>query len=161
MPIIHLTNFIAAPVERVFDLSRSIDFHRKSMSHTGEEAVAGTTTGLINLHETVTWKARHLMKTRFMKVKITSMNRPHSFTDELEKGDLRSMKHEHHFKQIENGTLLIDIFSFEAPYGFIGSVFNSLYLRKYFEQLLQQRNDFIRQYAEGDKWKFVLMPHNT
>lgn len=86
MPIIHLTTFIAAPAERVFDLSRSIDLHKKSMSHTGEDAVAGVRSGLINLHESVTWKARHFRKTRYMKVAITAMDRPLSFTDELEKG---------------------------------------------------------------------------
>ncbi|MGN6419793.1 MAG: SRPBCC family protein [Pseudobacter sp.] len=161
MPIIHLTTFIAAPAERVFDLSRSIEFHKKSMSHTGEEAVAGVTTGLINLHDTVTWKARHLRKTRYMKVKITAMDKPFSFTDEQEKGDLRSMKHEHYFKQIDNGTLMIDIFRFESPYGFIGKVFNQLFLRKYFEKLLYQRNESLRLFAESDKWKFVLMPYNA
>lgn len=161
MPTIHLTTFIAAPAERVFDLSRSIDFHKKSMSHTGEEPVAGVRSGLINLHETVTWKARHFKKTRYMKVKIVSMERPFSFTDEMEKGDLKAMKHEHHFKQIENGTLMIDIFRFETPYGFLGSIANSLFLRKYFLKLLELRNDQIRQYAESDKWKFVLMPYNA
>lgn len=161
MPIIHLTTFIAAPVERVFDLSRSIEFHKKSMSHTGEDAVAGVTTGLINLHDTVTWKARHLRKMRYMKVKITAMDKPFSFTDELEKGDLRSMKHEHYFKQIDNGTLMIDIFRFESPYGIIGKAFNRLFLRNYFEKLLYQRNESLRLFAESDKWKFVLMPHNA
>lgn len=126
------------------------------MAHTKEQAVAGTTMGLIGLDETVTWKAKHLMKTRFMKIRVTAMNRPLSFTDELVKGDLRSMKHEHHFKQIENGTLLIDIFSFETPYGKLGALINQLYLNKYFHQLLEQRNKVIRQYAESDKWQFVL-----
>lgn len=156
MPIIHLTTFIAAPVERVFDLSRSIDLHKKSMAHTKEQAVAGTTMGLIGLDETVTWKAKHLMKTRFLKVRVTAMNRPLSFTDEMEKGDLRLMKHEHHFKQIENGTLLIDIFSFETKYGGLGMLINKLYLKKYFQQLLERRNRVIRQYAESDKWTFIL-----
>ena len=29
MPTIHLTTFVAAPAQRVFDLARSIDLHRK------------------------------------------------------------------------------------------------------------------------------------
>ncbi|NML20039.1 SRPBCC family protein [Pseudoflavitalea sp. G-6-1-2] len=161
MPTIHLTTFIAAPVERVFDLSRSIELHRKSMSHTGEEAVAGTTSGLLDLNDTVTWKAKHLMKTRYMKVTISAMSRPLTFTDEMVKGDLRSMKHEHHFKQIDNGTLMIDVFQFESPYGFIGSALNKLFLSKYFAKLLAQRNEFLRQCAETDKWKFVLMNSNV
>jgi ligand-binding SRPBCC domain-containing protein len=156
MPNIHLTTFIAAPIERVFDLSRSIDLHKKSFSHTNETAVSGVTMGLINMDETVTWKAKHLMKTRFLKMKITAMNRPFSFTDEMVDGDFKSMKHEHHFKQIENGVFMIDIFDFETPYGGVGKLFNSIYLTKYIRTLLEQRNQMIREYAETGKWKNLL-----
>lgn len=156
MPTIHLTTFIAAPIERVFDLSRSIELHKKAMAHTGEQAVAGTTMGLIGLDETVTWKAKHLYKTRVMKVRITAMQPPYSFTDELVEGAFRSMKHEHHFKPIENGTLAIDFFNFETPYGALGKMINNVFLRRYMERLLNQRNQTIREYAESDKWKFIL-----
>ncbi|WP_315818949.1 SRPBCC family protein [Paraflavitalea speifideaquila] len=127
------------------------------MAHTGEQAVAGTTMGLIGLDETVTWKAKHLCKTRIMKVRITAMQRPYSFTDEMVDGAFKSMKHEHHFKAIENGTLAIDIFTFESPYGCLGKIVDALYLRRYMESLLDQRNKVIREYAESDKWKFVLL----
>jgi ligand-binding SRPBCC domain-containing protein len=156
MPTIHLTTFVAAPADRVFDLARSIDLHRKSMAHTEETAVAGTTSGLIGLDETVTWKAKHLMKTRILKSRITSMERPLSFTDEMVDGDFRSMKHEHHFKHIENGTLLIDLFHFETPYGAIGKLVNQLYLTRYMKKLLETRNQHIKEYAESEKWKFLL-----
>lgn len=126
------------------------------MAHTGEQAVAGTTMGLINLDETVTWKAKHLFKTRVLKTRITAMEKPYSFTDEMVEGDFKQMKHEHHFKQIDNGTLAINIFTFEAPYGALGKMVNTIYLRNYMEKLLEQRNHIIREYAESDKWKFVL-----
>ncbi len=156
MPTIHLTTFIAAPVERVFDLSRSIDLHKKSQAKTNEKAVAGVASGLINLDETVTWKAKHLMKERIMKMKITAMQRPYSFTDEMMQGDFRSLRHEHHFKQIDNGTLMIDLFSFETPYGVIGKLMNGVYLTGYLQQLLSDRNQLIKEYAESNKWQQVL-----
>ena len=156
MANIHLTTFIAAPSERVFDLSRSIDLHKKSMAHTQEQAVAGTTTGLIELHDTVTWKAKHLMKTRVMKVRITAMDKNKSFIDEMVEGDFKSMKHEHHFKQIDNGTFLIDLCSFEIPYGRIGKILGKLFLNRYVKKLLEQRSRFIKEYAESEKWKFIL-----
>jgi len=156
MPTIHLTIFIAAPVERVFDLARSIDLHKKSLSHTSEQAVAGTTLGLINLNESVTWKAKHLLKTRFLKSEITAMHRPYSFTDEMRQGDFKSMKHEHHFKPIENGTLMIDILTFESPYGSLGRLFNSIYLTRYMQKLIEQRNLVIKEYAESNKWRNIL-----
>ena len=73
MPTIHLTTFIAAPVNIVFDLSRHIDLHKESMISYKEEAVAGTRFGLIEKDETVTWKARHLFKNRILRVKIPKL----------------------------------------------------------------------------------------
>jgi ligand-binding SRPBCC domain-containing protein len=156
MPTIHLTTFVAAPTQRVFDLARSIDLHRKSMAHTGEEAIAGTTSGLIGLDETVTWKARHLRRMRVLKSKITAMEPPLSFTDEMVNGDFKSLRHEHHFKTIANGTLLIDIFSYEAPYGNLGKLADRLFLTRYMKTLLETRNKTIKEYAESEKWKFIL-----
>jgi len=156
MPTIHLTTFIAAPADRVFDLARNVDLHKKSMAHTGEEAVAGTVTGLIKDGETVTWKAKHLGKSRVLRVKITGMKPPHSFTDEMVSGDFKSMKHEHHFKPVANGTFMIDLFSFESPYGGLGKLVNQVYLTRYMRRLLEQRNEIIKEYAEGEKWKFLL-----
>ena len=156
MPTIHLTTFVAAPAQRVFDLARSIDLHRKSMAHTGEEAIAGTTSGLIGLNETVTWKAKHLRRIRILKSKITAMIPPLSFTDEMVDGDFKSLRHEHHFKRIDNGTLLIDIFTYEAPYGSLGRLADRFFLTRYLKTLLETRNKAIKEYAESEKWKFIL-----
>jgi ligand-binding SRPBCC domain-containing protein len=156
MPTIHLTTFIAAPVERVFDLSRSIDLHKQSMTRHKEEAVAGTRFGLIEKDETVTWKARHLFKNRILKTRITEMKRPEIFTDEQAEGDFKLLKHEHHFKPCDNGTIMIDIINFEAPYGSVGKTFNKIYLTKYLRKLIEQRNSFIKKFAEGGDWKKLL-----
>ena len=125
MPKIHITTFIAAPVERVFNLSRSITLHKISTKDTGEEAIAGVTSGLINLNETVTWQAKHLFKTRQHTSKISAMEIPVHFVDEMVTSDFKRFYHEHFFKVVDNGTIMIDILSFESPYGFIGRWFNT------------------------------------
>jgi ligand-binding SRPBCC domain-containing protein len=156
MPYIHLTTFIAASAEKVFDLSRSINLHKISMRFANEEAVDGVTSGLIKENETVTWKAKHLFKTRLYTSKVTSMEAPKMFVDEMVKGDFKSFKHQHYFKQIDNGTILIDIVEFESPYGFIGKMVNKLLLKNYVQNLLIKRNNIVKEYAESDKWQFVL-----
>ena len=157
MPTIHLTTFIAAPVNVVFDLSRSVELHKKSMAHHKEEAVAGTRFGLIENEDTVTWRAKHLFKTRLLRVKITDMKRPDQFTDEQLQGDFKVMKHEHHFKPCENGTIMIDLLYYEVPYGGLGKIFDSIYLFKYMTRLLHQRNNTIKEFAESEKWKRLLI----
>lgn len=156
MPLIHLTTFIEAPVERVFDLSRNIQLHKETMRQHREEAVAGTRFGLIEKDESVTWKAKHFFKTRILRVQVTEMQKPVQFIDEQAQGDFKEMKHEHHFKPCENGTIMIDLFHFESPYGPIGKWLNAFYLKRYIKNLLLQRNTVIKEYAESNKWKVLL-----
>lgn len=156
MPLIHLTTVIHAPLTRVFDLSRSITLHKRSMEHLQEEAVKGKTSGLIEYDETVTWRAKHLRKVRVLTTRITAMQKHHYFCDEMEEGDFTFMKHEHHFHEIKNGTVVIDIFEFGTPYGRFGRWFEKIYLKNYMKRLLQQRNKIIKEYAESEKWRVIL-----
>lgn len=157
MTSIHLTTFIIAPVERVFDLSRSINLHKISTAHTGETAIAGVLTGLINENETVTWQAKHVGKQRQFTSKIIEMSRPKSFFDEMIKGDFKSFRHQHHFKKTNNGTIMIDLLEFETPYGVLGKLINRFFLKNYIEKLLVKRNQVIKEYAETTKWKAILV----
>ena len=156
MPFIHLTTFIAAPIERVFDLSRSIDVHKLSMKKHAEEPIGGLRTGLMKAGDVVTWQAKHLFKDRKLKVELKKLEAPYFFMDQMLEGDFISLKHEHHFKKIENGTIMIDQFWYEIPYGKAGALFNYLYFNRYMEKLLQQRNVVIKQLAEGDGWRKLL-----
>lgn len=54
MPLIELETHIAAPIERVFDLARSIEAHMASTEGSNERAVDGRATGLIGYGEVVT-----------------------------------------------------------------------------------------------------------
>ena len=156
MPTIHLTTFIAAPAERVFDLSRHIGLHKESMAPFSQEAVAGTRFGLIEKDETVTWKSKHLFRERMLRVKVTEMSKPSMFVQEQAEGNFRMMKHEHYFKPCDNGTIVIDLFHFESPYGVLGRWFNELRLTRYLRKIIELRNNVIKQYAETGKWKKFL-----
>ena len=142
--------------EVVFDLSRSIDLHLISTSKTNQKAVAGTTSGLIDLNETVTWQADHLFKKRYFTSKITAFNYPFSFTDEMIKGDLQSFSHQHIFKRNAEGTLMTDVVYLKAPYGLLGDIVMALFLKNYFKNLLKERNNIIKQFAETEQWKMIL-----
>ncbi|HNP20739.1 MAG TPA: SRPBCC family protein [Panacibacter sp.] len=156
MPQIKLTTSIAAPLEVVFDLSRSIDVHQISMQQSDERAIGGITSGLIQKDETVTWQARHLLRKRQLAVKITRMEPYNFFEDEMLKGDFKLMWHRHYFS-FENGiTTMRDVFFFEAPFGFAGKIFCYLFLTGYMRRLLSRRNFVIKDYAESGRWTSIL-----
>jgi len=156
MPRILLETHINAPIDVCFDIARSVDVHLASSSHTGERAVAGRTSGLMNLHDTVTWRARHLGVWQNLTSKITIMKAPEYFTDEMTKGAFRSFRHEHHFtKSDDGGTLMKDIFEFEAPFGVAGRVVNRLFLTEYMRRFLEHRNRCIKEYAESGVFREI------
>lgn len=156
MKSIQLQTNINAPIHRVFDLSRSIDLHQLSTKETNEQAIAGRVSGLIELDEFVTWRAKHLGFYQTLTVKIIKFQQPYLFIDEMINGAFKSMKHEHHFEEIENGTKMIDIFTFEAPLGFLGKIAENLFLEKYMKNFLIKRNQTIKQVAESNDWKKIL-----
>lgn len=155
MPRIVSQIFIYASPEICFDLSRSIDLHKISTEKTNEEAIAGVTSGLINHHETVTWRARHLGVIQTLSTRITEFDRPRYFVDEMIQGAFKSFRHEHLFQPEPGGTLVTDVFDYRSPLGFLGMLADRLFLEKHMSGFLQERNQVIKEYAESEKWKMV------
>lgn len=151
MPTIFLKTIIKSDIQTVFDLARDIDVHQKSTSKTHEKAIAGRTSGLIEEGETVTWKAKHLGIYQTLTTKIVSMNKPHHFVDVIQKGAFKSMKHQHIFRQEGENTVMTDIFEFESPFGIIGKIFNTIFLKNYMKTFLLERNRLIKITAENKK----------
>lgn len=156
MPLIILKTYIQAERSVVFDLSRSIDLHKISTQQTNEEAIAGVTSGLIGMNESVTWRAKHLGFYQKLTSKITAFNHPESFTDEMVSGAFKQFKHEHIFEVHDQGILMIDRFDYTSPYGVLGKIVDSLFLKKYMTNMLITRNESVKEFAESDRWKEVL-----
>lgn len=153
---ITLQTKIRADIHICFDLARSIDLHSISVSNTEEKAIAGRTSGLIKLGETVTWQAKHFGVRQQLTSKITSLQAPYYFVDEQVNGAFKKMYHQHIFQFDGTYTHMTDIFEFESPMGILGKIFNKLVLTQYMTRFLLQRNGVIKEYAETLLWKEVL-----
>lgn len=153
MPIIKLETKINAPIERVFDLSRSIDLHTKSASKSNEKAIAGRTSGLIELGETVTWEATHLYIRQNLTSKIVAYDRPNHFRDSMQKGAFARLDHDHFFEEKEEGTLMKDKFDYDSPFWIFGRIVDALFLENYMKEFLIERNKMIKEIAESNDWK--------
>jgi ligand-binding SRPBCC domain-containing protein len=148
MPIIHLETYIDAPLERCFDLALSVDLHQHSVAHTHERPVAGVTTGVMRLGDTVTWEAVHFGVRQRLTSQITAYERPYRFTDEMVQGAFRELRHIHEFARRPPGTLMSDHCAFRAPLGLLGWVVEQVVLTRYLEGLLLTRNRYLKQVAE-------------
>ena len=156
MPCIELTTPIAAPLERVFDLSRSIDLHLASTASTGERAVGGITSGLIGKDQEVVWRAKHFGIWQTLSSRITAYDRPRYFRNSMVRGAFRRIDHDHYFEVSGAGTLMRDVFEFESPLGFLGRMADWVILERYMKSFLIERNRVIKATAESDTWKTFL-----
>jgi ligand-binding SRPBCC domain-containing protein len=145
---IHLETEVAAPIERVFDLARDIDFHQRSMADAGERAIAGRTAGMIGPGESVTFRARQFGIPWTLTTRITAFDRPHRFVDEQSTGPFARFRHEHRFEASAAGTRMIDDWDHVAPFGLLGRLVDAVILRRVMKRLLETRNAALVREAE-------------
>jgi ligand-binding SRPBCC domain-containing protein len=148
MAVITIQTLIRATPERCFDASRDLDLHLRSMGHTGERAVGGRTSGLIELGEEVTWEAVHFGVRQRLTSKITAYDRPHYFQDSMVRGAFHSFVHDHYFEACADGTMMKDVLTFHSPLAWIGAIVDRLVMSRYLTRLLTTRNEIVRKVLE-------------
>jgi len=150
MTTITILTMIRATPERCFDASRDLELHLESMSQTGERAVAGRTSGLIELGEQVTWEGRHFgIRQRFTSA-ITAYDRPRHFRDAMVRGAFRSFIHDHYFEPCEEGTRMTDVLAFRSPLGVLGAIVDRMIMTRYLTRMLTKRNEVVKAAMERD-----------
>ena len=86
---------------------------------------------------------------------ITQVKDKAYFVDEQRVGPYNIWHHEHFIEPIENGVLMKDIVSYKPPFGFLGSIANSLLIKKKLNEIFEYRSEAILKkygtYDNGDE----------
>lgn len=61
------------------------------------------------------------------------------FVDEQRIGPYRLWHHEHHFKAVDHGVEMTDIVSYQLPFGWLGRLAHSLFVKKKLEHIFAYR----------------------
>src|ERR1700731_4390101 len=150
---------INAPIERCFALARSVEVHLIANIHSGEQALAidGITSGLPELSQRVTWRAKHFGVWQNLTSEYTAIQSPTSFHATMVQGIFRPMQADHYFRTLPTGaTEMKDLFRLAAPLPILGPLAEALFLRRYMLSLLRERNAVIKQIAESSDWQRYL-----
>jgi ligand-binding SRPBCC domain-containing protein len=156
---IETTTRIRAPIERCFDLARSVEVHLLENIHCGEQAraVNGVTSGLVGLGQRVTWRAKHFGVWHTLTSEIAAIERPRFYENVMVSGPFRSMRHDYWFREESaDVTVMTDAYCFAAPIPLLGRVAEILLLRRYMRRLVEERNRVIREVAESEEWRRYL-----
>ncbi|HVF85096.1 MAG TPA: SRPBCC family protein [Abditibacteriaceae bacterium] len=144
-----MTTFICAPLQTVFDAARNADWHTQTTKHTREKIVAGRNEGLFELNDEVTFEATHLFVRQRLSARVVDMQPPHRFSDEMQSGAFKNLRHVHLFEDSENGTRMTDVLIWTSPLGWLGKAADRLFLVRYMTRFLQQRNRALKALVEA------------
>jgi ligand-binding SRPBCC domain-containing protein len=143
------TIVVHAPVELVFDLARDVDEHTAALAHTAERVVPpGRTSGRLEQGDLVCFRARHFGLPMSLCARVVELSRPERFVDEQVRGAFRSLRHTHTFAATGGGTLVTDVVEWTSPLGPLGTVADSLVLRRHLLGILTARNAHLKRRAE-------------
>lgn len=149
MPIVTLVTEIHAPIERCFDLCRDLDVHSQTVGHTRERLVGAKTGGLAEAGDVLTFEAVHLGVRQRLVSRITELERPVLFADEMVSGAFARLRHVHTFTAVSGATLMRDRLEWTSPLGLLGTLADRLFLERYMTRFLVVRNRNLKAIAEG------------
>ncbi|MEX2379339.1 MAG: SRPBCC family protein [Vicingaceae bacterium] len=76
---------------------------------------------------------------------ITHIKNKAFFVDEQRIGPYKLWHHQHHFKEIENGTEMTDIVHYAAPMGFIGKAVEPFLIRPKLKEIFDYREKKMKE----------------
>jgi ligand-binding SRPBCC domain-containing protein len=141
---------IRAPIELCFDLARDVNAHRESAAFSSERVVPpGRTEGLLELGDLVAFEGRHFgVRHRFV-ARITALDRPHRFNDEMVQGSFKWLRHFHDFEFADGTTIMRDTLEWEPPFGIIGRLADGLFLRRHMQWFVSTKQNALKRIAEA------------
>src|SRR5687768_18568482 len=119
------------------------------MAAYGERVVAGKASGLLELGDEVTWRARHFGVRLKLTSRITELDPPQHFRDSQVSGPFRRMDHDHDFHDRGGATTMVDRFDYELPAGPFGRLADRLVVRGHLRRVLEQRAAALKRAAEA------------
>jgi ligand-binding SRPBCC domain-containing protein len=156
MPTVELTTRIEAPIERCFDLYRSVNLHVDSYRHANERAVGTITTGLVGDGDVAAFRMRAFGFPYRMAVQVVAFDPPKHFRDTQTEGFFLRADHDHVFTTDGDTTVVTDVFDYTPRYGRLGAAMNGLVLARYIRWTLTQKNANVKRVAESEAWRAYL-----
>src|SRR5687767_11830394 len=149
MAMIVVETLIHAPRELCFDLARDVAAHAESAAFSGERVVEpGRTSGLLEVGDLITFEGKHFGVRQRFTARITQLDRPTQFVDEMVSGAFSSLRHIHEFHAVSDGTLMRDVLVWRAPVGFLGRLADRLFLERHMRWFVSTKQRHLKEIAE-------------
>ena len=149
MATIVIETRIHAPIELCFDLARDVSAHAESAAFTSERVLEpGRTQGLLEIGDIVAFEGRHFGMTQRFVARITALDRPAGFVDEMVEGALKRLRHVHEFEFNDGTTIMRDTLNWVTPLGVVGRFVDLLVLRRHMRWFVTRKQSALKRIAE-------------
>ena len=149
MPTLIIETKINAPPGICFDSVRDVSLYLKSNEKDFENFRSKKSHGEIVLNETVAFERKVFGVSQTLKVKVTELEKPFRFTDEMIEGNFKSFKHVHEFIPEGGQTLMRDTLVWTSPFGILGKIVDAVWLKSHLRKIVIGRNAELKRAAEN------------
>ena len=149
---------IAAPIERCFLLSTSIELVQRILGMRPSRQESKKAAGRIEAGDQLVWRGWKFGLPTMHETLITGYDRPRYFQDTMGRGRFAAFQHDHWFKTVAGDgggtvTVLEDEVRFRMPLGWAGALVGRWVMVPYVRSLVRRRFALLKQVAEGEAWR--------
>jgi ligand-binding SRPBCC domain-containing protein len=142
---LHKTQKIPAGLEEVWDfISSPANLKKITPGYMGFDITSALLTPKMYPGMIISYKVSPVLGIKMTWVtEITQIKEKEYFVDEQRVGPYVIWHHEHKIEPIEGGVLMTDIVSYKPPFGFLGSIANSILIKKQLQNIFDYRKKAI------------------
>ena len=85
---------------------------------------------------------------------ITHVKEGKYFVDEQRVGPYSVWHHEHHLEPLQEGVVMIDVISYKPPFGFLGRIANTLFIKNQLNRIFSYREKAINEIFNHESMSF-------
>lgn len=138
---LHKTQKIPATIDQVWDfISSPANLKKITPEYMGFNITSKLMSEKMYPGMIISYKVSPVLGIKMTWVtEITQVKEKEYFVDEQRVGPYSMWHHEHKIEPIEGGVLMTDIVSYKPPFGFLGSIANSILIKKQLKEIFDYR----------------------
>ena len=138
---LHKTQKIPATIDKVWDfISSPANLKKITPEYMGFNITSKMLSEKMYPGMIISYKVSPVLGIKMTWVtEITQVKEKEYFVDEQRVGPYSMWHHEHKIEPVEGGVLMTDIVSYKPPFGFLGSIANSLLIKNQLEEIFEFR----------------------
>jgi ligand-binding SRPBCC domain-containing protein len=144
---LHKTQKIPATIDQVWDfISSPANLKKITPEYMGFNITSKLLSEKMYPGMIISYKVSPVLGIKMTWVtEITQVKEKDYFVDEQRVGPYSMWHHEHKIEPIEGGVLMTDIVSYQPPFGFLGSIANSILIKKQLKQIFDYRVEAVEK----------------